>query len=117
MSVFTEFHRQNLAKWIRARHPDFDYKTVDFESIWDSSVSVSENFSAIESKLEQYGLGNTKQTRQEYKEWEQRANEWYQNEIKQESETQYEIEYFSLGGFQCYGFENDDVEYVIFARR
>lgn len=116
MSVFTEFHRQNLTRWIRARHPDIDYQTIDFESLWDSSLSVSENFSAIESKLEEYGLGNTKQTRQEYKEWEQRANEWYQNEIRQEN-TQYEIEYFSLEGFQCSGFEDDGIEYAIFVKR
>lgn len=118
MSVFTEFHRQNLAKWIRARHPDFDYKTIDFESMWDSSISVSENFSAIESKLEEYGLGKTKWIKQEYKEWGQRASEWYQNEIRQqENEPQYEIEYFSLEGFQCYGFEDDGIEYAIFVKR
>lgn len=119
MPQFNAFHQRNFERWLMARHPHMDTQTIDLSSMWDSGISVSENYNQIEQRLIEMGYGNTNYTNKECKEWEERANEWYQDELQKYNESN-QTESITIHGYvelddtlYCVGFDKEETSYVV----
>lgn len=115
MVEFNDFHRMNLEKWIRARNPDMDLQSVDLSALWDGSLSMGENFNIIEQKLREYGIESDNLNKRDYKEWEQRAKEWYDDELKKYNEDpeynpDYHADRLAIQSL-VYGTETENIEH------
>lgn len=112
---FSSFHQSNFEKWLGARHPHVDTQTIDFNSMWDSSLTVKENYNQIEQQLLELGYGNFSYSKREYNDWNERANEWYQNELGKLPEyNELDNDFLTLDeNAYCIGFQKEETAYVI----
>jgi len=56
MTKFSDFHRQNLIRMVKAQDDTFDPQVFDWKGHWDSSLKPNENYHQIAEKLKQRGI-------------------------------------------------------------